>query len=445
MAFLPEEELSARELEVLARVVTGATNRQVAVELNISPNTVKVHVSNILAKLGAQSRAEATRIALERGLVSADATSSDGGSHMTGASALVLPPEVSWPLPPIAAWGMVAAVLAVLVLVLLPPWRRAGQSALSERLLDAPGGAAPTSETESTRWRTLLAMPTARARFAQTVVNDAIYVIGGQTAAGPGSMVEIYYPDVDLWGRGAAKPTPVANVAAVAVDGLIFVPGGLRSSGALSDELEIYNPRLDAWAQAARLPLPLCSYAVAGWEDGFFLFGGWDGARYVDTVLYYDTATDDWRQVGTLTQPRGFSAAAAVDGRIYVVGGYDGATELATCESFEPAPALAGELTWRRHADLGVGRAGHGLVAANGSLYVCGGGWAQPFEANERYDARLDAWSAFESPVTGEWRTLGLAAIDQTAGTFLYAIGGWSGDYRNTVYAYQAFYRVYIP
>ena len=40
-------ELSSRELEVLSRVVAGATNRQVAVELDISPNTVKVHVSNI--------------------------------------------------------------------------------------------------------------------------------------------------------------------------------------------------------------------------------------------------------------------------------------------------------------------------------------------------------------------------------------------------------------
>jgi len=258
-------------------------------------------------------------------------------------------------------------------------------------------------------------------------------------------VVEIYYPDLDLWGRGASKPTPVANAAAVAVDGLIFVPGGLRASGALSDELEIYNPRLDAWAQAASLPLPLCSYAVAAWEEGFFLFGGWDGARYVDAVLYYDMATDAWRQVGALAQPRGFGAAAALEGRIYVVGGYDGANELAACESFDAVQALAGELVWRRHADLSVGRAGHGLAVANGGLYVCGGGWAHPFEANERYDARLDAWSAFESPVTGEWRTLGLAAIDQPAGTFLYAIGGWSGDYRNTVYAYQAFYRVYLP
>ena len=91
MAFLPEEELSARELEVLARVVTGATNRQVAVELSISPNTVKVHVSNILAKLGAQSRAEATRIALERGLVSSNAAAAEGAADLPGEPALPRP------------------------------------------------------------------------------------------------------------------------------------------------------------------------------------------------------------------------------------------------------------------------------------------------------------------------------------------------------------------
>ncbi|MEN6479721.1 MAG: LuxR C-terminal-related transcriptional regulator, partial [Anaerolineales bacterium] len=216
MTVPPEEELSARELEVLARVVTGATNRQVAVELNISPNTVKVHVSSILAKLGAQSRAEATRIALERALVSASAEAG-APSDVPLAAAAPARPQLAWPLSPLAAYGILALVLVLLLTALLVPATQAGRHPVSGRLVDAPEVATIAGEAVASRWSLQVAMPTARARFGQAVVDDTIYVIGGQTTSGPTSAVEVYYPGLDLWGRGADKPTAVANVGAVAV------------------------------------------------------------------------------------------------------------------------------------------------------------------------------------------------------------------------------------
>ncbi|MGY1840020.1 MULTISPECIES: helix-turn-helix transcriptional regulator [unclassified Modestobacter] len=59
-----------REREVLALAAQGRTNRQIGAELFISEKTASVHVSNILAKLGAASRAEAVAIAADRGLLS---------------------------------------------------------------------------------------------------------------------------------------------------------------------------------------------------------------------------------------------------------------------------------------------------------------------------------------------------------------------------------------
>jgi DNA-binding CsgD family transcriptional regulator len=63
--------LTPRELEVLALVAAGRTNRQIADELFISESTAGVHVSNILGKLGVSSRTEAASIALGQGLVAA--------------------------------------------------------------------------------------------------------------------------------------------------------------------------------------------------------------------------------------------------------------------------------------------------------------------------------------------------------------------------------------
>jgi DNA-binding CsgD family transcriptional regulator len=63
--------LTPREAEVLGLLAQGRTNRQVGKELFISEKTASVHVSNIIAKLGAHSRTEAVAIAAARGLLSA--------------------------------------------------------------------------------------------------------------------------------------------------------------------------------------------------------------------------------------------------------------------------------------------------------------------------------------------------------------------------------------
>lgn len=71
------EALTERETEVLRLIAQGKANKEIARNLNISEKTVKVHVSNILSKLGVQSRTQATLYAIRIGLVSA--SSSDSG------------------------------------------------------------------------------------------------------------------------------------------------------------------------------------------------------------------------------------------------------------------------------------------------------------------------------------------------------------------------------
>jgi two-component system nitrate/nitrite response regulator NarL len=65
----PSEELSPREGQVLALVVDGCSNREIAAELGIARNTVKNHIRSILSKLGARNRAQAAALAVSQGLV----------------------------------------------------------------------------------------------------------------------------------------------------------------------------------------------------------------------------------------------------------------------------------------------------------------------------------------------------------------------------------------
>lgn len=62
--------LTAREREVLALVATGISNKGIARQLLVSPNTVKFHIAAILDKLDASTRAEAVAAALRNGELS---------------------------------------------------------------------------------------------------------------------------------------------------------------------------------------------------------------------------------------------------------------------------------------------------------------------------------------------------------------------------------------
>ncbi len=65
--------LSDREIEVLRLVGQGKSNKEIAMDLDISVNTVKVHIGNIFQKINVTSRTEATLFAIEHGIIKSPA------------------------------------------------------------------------------------------------------------------------------------------------------------------------------------------------------------------------------------------------------------------------------------------------------------------------------------------------------------------------------------
>jgi DNA-binding NarL/FixJ family response regulator len=64
-----DDALSSREIEVLRLICAGSANKEIAVQLSITEETVKGHVKNILSKLGANDRTHAVTIGLRRGII----------------------------------------------------------------------------------------------------------------------------------------------------------------------------------------------------------------------------------------------------------------------------------------------------------------------------------------------------------------------------------------
>jgi DNA-binding NarL/FixJ family response regulator len=71
-AYFPQIALTPREVEVLALVAKGLANKEIAGRLGAASGTIKMHVQNILGKLGASDRTHAVTIAFQRGILRLD-------------------------------------------------------------------------------------------------------------------------------------------------------------------------------------------------------------------------------------------------------------------------------------------------------------------------------------------------------------------------------------
>ncbi len=426
--------LSEREIEVLQLVATGASNQEIAQELVISVNTVKVHLRNIFEKLGVQSRTEATLYAIRQGLVRVDEEVATGEADQA-------PADEETFVRPVHLWQRLVAVIALAVVSALLIWTslpQPGAGLVSNNpISDQPLlGPAASARVATSRWVPRADLPSPRSRLALAAYGGRLYAIGGDNEDGASDQVDVFSPATNAWRRGQNKPLAVSNIAAVTVGDHIYVPGGCVNMQTATDTLAVYDPVMDQWDTRAPLLHPVCGYALAEVGMRLFVVGGWDGTAFVDTVQVYDVRSDSWQIGRPLPSVRGFAAAANLDGDLYVVGGYDGVRVLDETLVYDEENGQ-----WIQRSPMNSARAGLGLAAFNGRLYAVGGGWNEYLATNEVYDAVNDLWSPFETPVLGEWRNLGVTVN----GSEIYAIGGWNGSYVAVNEAYRVLFRLLLP
>lgn len=462
-------QLSEREREILKLVATGATNQQIAIDLGISINTVKVHLRNIFGKIGAASRTEATMLAVRAGLVTLGSTngslspaaeppsltympplpSAEEPASTADPSANVSPipiPETvvapatlnSQPKPSQNPWmtvvgilgGMLIALLLLWLLGLRPP---AANPQPPERPTASGAVISPTSIDAV--WTLHSNVPATLTAAAATSLEGLVYVIGGRNASGASAKCWSYDPDTSVWTPIADKLTAVNNAQAVILAGKIWVPGG-DSNATITNKLEVYDPKTKAWTEQASMPEARSGYGIAAIDGRMYVFGGWDGSQVRSETFVYDPATNTWSQDKPMPTARAYMATATVDGKVYVLGGESSSGALAINEVY--TPVLRSQGNWTTSEPMPVARSHFTSVASDSNVIVLGGSQS---ELPARFNVRTMTWASLkDSP-----QPLGPQPAATIRDSRIFVVSSESSKTASQFYEMRLLYNVYLP
>lgn len=439
---MAEEEqvtLSEREREILRLVATGASNKEIAQTLFISPNTVKVHLRNIFSKIGVVSRTEATLYALRHGIVEppipAPSPETSLGQIDQKDQAL---PVVSQ--PQVKSWWFswrgvlllvgVVFVIAVLVRVLI--------------LLPFAPANTPDVRTE-VRFKALAPLPAGRSGMAGARYEDWLLMVGGRTDQGTDGATWVYGLEQDSWERRQPKPTPAERIGGAILGERFYIPGGCFADGQASDRLDVYDLRRDGWENGPTLPHPICAYGITAFEGRLFLFGGWDGEELTSSILAYDPTLEQWKEMGMLPLAFEHLFAAVLNNKIYVAGYGGGVQTTSQLWAYYPNREPEQDEVWEKRKDLPTSLKPLAMTALAGNLYLVG-------ESLNPLDKKQQAlWAYLEA--SDEWQKVAILPMPMgeeglllSTDTRLHFIGGlWEGKERETHFAYQALYTINLP
>src|SRR5438093_5545420 len=250
-------------------------------------------------------------------------------------------------------------------------------------------------------WQLGAQMPGPRQELATGALNGSVYVLGGVDAEGHSTdTVLVYKPPTDTW--TLAHPLPYGvnhNSAAVA-------GGDLYSFGAGGGELFVYNQNTNSWAARASSHYVHSQTAAVGVIDNkIYVAGGTDTPSQRELEVY-DPVANTWTVKAPMSVPRNHTAGGVIEGKFYVVGGrasdFSGSTD--ALEVYDPQTDL-----WSTGPPMPTARSGLAAVVVNNELWVFGGEEVLEFVVHagvDVYNFSTNSWRGLPkmlSLLLGRW------------------------------------------
>ncbi|KAI0139327.1 hypothetical protein GGR57DRAFT_488656 [Xylariaceae sp. FL1272] len=208
--------------------------------------------------------------------------------------------------------------------------------------------AAPRNTSRTPQWKPLANLPRARQEHGIAAIdNNTIAIVAGVFSDSPGvvattSSLQLYDIPSNTWRNATSVPFSVNHPNVVAVDGLLYVLGGLVDAPVLppgttidwiaSGESHVYDAATDSWTQLTSMPsgTERGSAIVGVYGDLIYLAGGMTvlSDAYQDSltlVTAYNITSDEWVRLpaiaANIPEGRQHGVGAVIGDELYVIGG----------------------------------------------------------------------------------------------------------------------------
>lgn len=235
-------------------------------------------------------------------------------------------------------------------------------------------------DTISGLWQEKPSLAIARRGHSAHIINDTLYVVGGERKWKEIDSLVSYNIQDELWAEREPLSIERSFHASCVYDKKIFVFGGFTSNGIEDDgsthtkkvsSVEVYDPVTNQWAAMSSMSKANWGMSCVTVNDLIYVIGGAENER---GYMVYNPSLDSWQGSGTLNIPRryGFSTSV-IEGMIYVMGGYQctsGCKKLDSVDVLDPVNAnwVAKTSIPREPNNLGD----IGSVAVNNKVYTFG-------------------------------------------------------------------------
>jgi N-acetylneuraminic acid mutarotase len=165
-------------------------------------------------------------------------------------------------------------------------------------------------------------MPTARGSISANAVNGQIYVTGGLEMTRllyveESNKTEAYDPTTDTWTTKAEMPYAVRAHSSIVLGDKIYV---------LTSPIQIYDTKTDSWSLGSFPPTAQSNADAVTILDErgrelIYIFGGGEQTTYLGLVQIYDPQSDVWGVGSPMPTPRNGLAVVVVNNQIYALGG----------------------------------------------------------------------------------------------------------------------------